>query len=64
LARDWAAFSRWDISKPEGIQYLSEAFGEDYLLEVISCWAPTFSPYRKDLETQYMTIKEYFMTIE
>jgi hypothetical protein len=46
LVEDWPAIKKWNINSEEGISYLEQAFGEDFLLEAIECSAALYSPHR------------------
>ena len=46
LAEDWPAISKWNINTEEGITYLEQAFGEDFLLEAFECSAALYAPHR------------------
>lgn len=46
LAEDWAAITKWNINSDEGLSYLEQAFGEDFLLEAIESSAALYAPHR------------------
>jgi len=35
LALDWPAIKNWDINTNKGVEYLTDAFGDDYLISAL-----------------------------
>ena len=58
LVDDWQALKDWDINSDEGIVYLSDAFGQDFLLERTDVGNYLYSPDRKNAKIEYSTFQE------
>ena len=58
LVSDWQALDKWDLNTEEGRQYLFDAFGEDYLLETVNCWAPLCAQSRVQSEFVYQSFPD------
>lgn len=63
LVDEWPALNLWDINTDEGITFLSNAFGDDFLLEKMNCQGYLYAPHRKNTQIEYSTFSEYMDSI-
>lgn len=60
VTEEWPALHHWDIGGEAGQAYLIGAFGEDYLLQVLDCWAPACAAHRRDSQFNFMPLRSLF----
>ena len=58
LVQDWPALSKWDINTVEGVKYIEESFGKEFLLDSFECSAPLYFSSRPQSERKLKTITE------
>jgi hypothetical protein len=63
LVDDWPALNLWNINSDEGVTYLTDAFGDDFLLEIVNCRGNLYAPHRKSSQIEYSTFGEYVALI-
>jgi hypothetical protein len=56
---NWSALDKWNINTEEGQNYLSSAFGEEFLIETLDVDSYLWASHRKTASTEYKTFKEY-----